>query len=112
MGISTHVLDTAIGRPASGVAVTLETRDDDGMWAAVAAGSTDTDGRVGGLVADADLAVGIYRIGFASGAYFTARGERSFYPDVHIEFEVHDATEHYHVPLLVSPWSYSTYRGS
>lgn len=113
MGISTHVLDTAIGRPAAGVAVTLEHKAGrDGEWHQVAAGATDDDGRVAPLVTDADLVKGAWRITFASGAYFAARGERAFHPEVAIDFEVHDATEHYHVPLLVTPWSYSTYRGS
>jgi 5-hydroxyisourate hydrolase len=111
MGISTHVLDTAIGRPAAGVAVTLERIDGD-TWSEVTGGVTDGDGRVGGLVADADLAIGTYRISFGTGGYFAGRGEVSFYPEVRIDFEVHDASEHYHVPLLLSPWSYSTYRGS
>jgi 5-hydroxyisourate hydrolase len=111
MGISTHVLDTAIGRPAVGVAVTLERVDDD-AWAEVTGGVTDEDGRVGGLVSDADLQLGTYRITFGTGGYFGGRGEVSFYPEVRIDFEVHDSSEHYHVPLLVSPWSFSTYRGS
>ncbi len=112
MGISTHVLDTAIGRPAAGVAITLD-RLDDGAWTRVASGSTNDDGRIdGGLVGDQDLRAAAYRISFASGAYFEARGERSFYPEVSYDFVVHDASQHYHVPLLVSPWSFSTYRGS
>lgn len=111
MGISTHVLDTSIGRPASGVAVTLE-RIDAGTWSELAGGVTDGDGRVGGLVGDDDLELGTYRITFGTGGYFADRGVVSFYPEVTIDFEVHDAAEHYHVPLLVSPWSFSTYRGS
>ena len=111
MGISTHVLDTAAGRPAAGIAVTLE-RFDGELWSGVAAGTTDADGRVGGLVANSDLTVGDYRIAFQTGAYFAARDQRSFHPQVAIEFTVHDAAEHYHVPVLLTPWSYSTYRGS
>jgi 5-hydroxyisourate hydrolase len=111
MGISTHVLDTAIGRPAQGVAVTLE-RVDSGSWSEVTGGETNSDGRVGVLVEDDDLEIGTYRISFGTGGYFAARGQVSFYPEVRIDFEVHDASEHYHVPLLVSPWSFSTYRGS
>lgn len=111
MGISTHVLDIAIGRPAQGVAVTLE-RLDVGSWSEVRGGATDAEGRLAGLVDDVDLQVGTYRITFGTGGYFAARGEVSFHPEVAIDFEVHDASEHYHVPLLVSPWSFSTYRGS
>jgi 5-hydroxyisourate hydrolase len=111
MGISTHVLNTAIGRPAVGMAVTLE-RVDSGTWSEVTGGATNEDGRVGPLVSDEDLAIGTYRITFGTGGYFADRGEVSFYPEVSIDFEVHDSSEHYHVPLLVSPWSFSTYRGS
>jgi 5-hydroxyisourate hydrolase len=111
MGISTHVLNTAIGRPAAGMPVTLE-RIDAGEWSEVVGGDTDADGRVGPLVEDADLEIGTYRITFGTGGYFAGRGEVSFYPEVAIDFEVHDASEHYHVPLLVSPWGFSTYRGS
>jgi len=109
MGISTHVLDTTIGRPAAGVAVTLEHLDGNG---AVVTAETDADGRVAPLVGDADLVEGSYRIGFATGAYFAARGEQAFHPSISIDFEVADASQHYHVPVLVTPWSYSTYRGS
>jgi 5-hydroxyisourate hydrolase len=111
MGISTHVLNTAIGRPAEGMSVTLE-RIDDGDWHEVVGGETNADGRVGTLVADDDLVVGTWRITFGTGGYFASRAEVSFYPEVRIDFEVHDASEHYHVPLLVSPWGFATYRGS
>lgn len=111
MGISTHVLNTAIGRPAEGMAVTLE-RVDGEIWSEVIGGETNADGRLGVLVEDADLEIGTYRIVFGTGGYFAGRGEVSFYPEVRIDFEVHDASEHYHVPLLTSPWSFSTYRGS
>lgn len=111
MGISTHVLDTAIGRPAQGMPITLE-RVDGNVWSEVTGGITDGDGRVGVLVADDDLEIGTYRITFGTGGYFAGRGEVSFYPEVRIDFEVHDSSEHYHVPLLVSAWGFSTYRGS
>ena len=111
MGISTHVLDTAIGRPAAGVVVTIE-RMGEGEWDELTGGITDADGRIAPLVTDTDITEGSYRITFATGEYFRTRDERSFYPEVAIDFVVHDAGEHYHVPLLVSPWSFSTYRGS
>ena len=110
MGISTHVLDTAIGRPARDVAVRLERLDDAG--ADIVEARTDDDGRVAPLVADADLVEGTYRLTLATGDYFESRGERAFHPSVTIEFRVDDATQHYHVPALVTPWSWSTYRGS
>lgn len=112
MGISTHVLDTAIGRPAADVGVKLAHLDANGAWRRIAEGVTDADGRVAPLVTDADLVPGDWRITFATGAYFDARGERSFHPSVTIDFRVDDATQHYHVPLLTSAWSWSTYRGS
>lgn len=111
MGISTHVLNTAIGRPAEGMAVMLERIDGD-EWSEVTGGTTNADGRVATLVADEDLRVGTWRITFGTGGYFASRAEVSFYPEVRIDFEVHDAADHYHVPLLVSPWGFSTYRGS
>ena len=105
--VTTHVLDAALGRPAFGVAVALYDADD----ALVAHGATDDDGRVSGLGPDA-LPVGEYRIVFETGAYFAASGVDGFYPRVTIDFELTDATAHYHVPLLLSPFAYSTYRGS
>lgn len=111
MGFSTHVLDLSAGRPAAGVDVTLEQLDGD-AWSPVAAGATDADGRVGGMLSDDELQAGVYRVSFATGAWFAARGERTFWPQVRIEFEVHDERQHHHVPLLLSPWGYSTYRGS
>lgn len=111
MGVSTHVLNTATGRPAEGMSVTLE-RIDSGSWSTVTGGKTNADGRLGELIADDDLQIGTYRISFGTGGYFADRGEVAFYPEVRIDFEVHDASEHYHVPLLISCWGYSTYRGS
>jgi 5-hydroxyisourate hydrolase len=101
MGISTHVLDTAKGRPAAGVPVTLE--DDGGV---IARGATDADGRL--KLIDEPPAAGTYRITFDTGAY-DANG---FFPRVVIEFIVRGDAQHYHVPLLLSPFGYSTYRGS
>jgi 5-hydroxyisourate hydrolase len=110
--ITTHVLDTSRGRAAAGVAITLE-RYEDGRWIRVGAGVADADGRCHSLMApNVPLSVGIHRLTFATGAYFGALGERTFYPEVQIAFDVVDAREHYHVPLLLSPYGYSTYRGS
>jgi 5-hydroxyisourate hydrolase len=109
MTLSTHVLDASAGRPAAGVGVRLERQCADGTWARSETGSTDEDGR---LRLASTISAGIYRITFASGGYFAARGVPTFYPEVTVTFEVSSATEHYHVPLLLSPFAYSTYRGS
>lgn len=103
--LSTHVLDAAVGTPAAGVAVTLLGPDD----ATVATAVTDADGRIsfGG-----ELAAGVHRIRFDTAGYFAGRGVATFYPEVVISFEIGDAAGKYHVPLLLSPYAYSTYRGS
>jgi 5-hydroxyisourate hydrolase len=112
MGITTHILDVARGRPAAGVAVTLE-RQVGQAWEAVGSGTTDADGRCRSLTpAERGTAAGTYRIGFATGEYFTRQGTPGFYPQVSIEFLVAAPGEHYHVPLLLSPFGFSTYRGS
>lgn len=108
MSLSTHVLDATTGVPARGVAVTLESRVD-GEWRRVAEGTTDEDGRIRELGAPA---AGAHRIGFDTGGYFARAGVSAFYPEVTVTFEVVDAGAHHHVPLLLSPFAYSTYRGS
>jgi 5-hydroxyisourate hydrolase len=111
--ISTHVLDTALGRPAAGVSVTLGRLGDRGMEIPLGVGETDGDGRLRDLLpAGQSLAVGEYRLRFDTGAYFAASGRETFYPSVTVEFRVSDGGTHYHMPLLVSPYGYSTYRGS
>ncbi|HYP02100.1 MAG TPA: hydroxyisourate hydrolase [Pyrinomonadaceae bacterium] len=110
--ITTHILDISRGRPAAGVAVTLEHRDARG-WQVLGRGATDADGRLGSLLpAGFDLQAGAYRLTFRTLDYFAARGVESFYPEVTIIFIIADAAAHYHVPLLLSPYGYSTYRGS
>ncbi len=106
MSLSTHVLDAATGRPAVDVAVTLT----DTAGAEVAAGHTDADGRIGEL--GGELSAGVYRLRFDTGAFFTAQGVTGFYPEIVIAFEITDPASHYHVPVLLSPYAYSTYRGS
>ena len=108
MSLSTHVLDAAAGRPAAGVAVRLESWTGDG-WTRSARRITDADGRVGDL---GNPAAGRHRITFDTGEYFAALGIATFYPEVSVVFEVTDPEQHYHVPLLLSPFGYSTYRGS
>ena len=111
-GITTHVLDTSSGRPASGVAVKLEVRMDRG-WVTLAERKTDDDGRVRDLVSDGSkLDAGTYRLTFGTGAYFAARDLSTFFPEATVVFEVRDPAQPHHVPLLLSPFGYSTYRGS
>lgn len=113
MNISTHVLDTSAGRPAEGIAVLLESRTETGDWRIVGSRTTDGDGRIGEFVKDGiSIASGRYRLTFETGDYFEAAGVKSFHPRVQIEFAVRDENEHYHVPLLLSPFGYTTYRGS
>jgi len=105
--VTTHVLDAALGRPAVGIAVALY----DSEGALVAEGITNADGRVPDLGPDA-LPLGEYGIVFETGVYFARTATPTFYPRVSIDFEVTDAAAHYHVPLLLSPFAFSTYRGS
>ena len=115
--ISTHVLDTARGRPAAAVPVTLQLVSAPGEPATrgreIARGTTDADGRIRELVAlGASLDAGTYSLRFDTAAYFASIGVEAFYPEVSVVFVVRDTTQHYHVPLLLSPYGYSTYRGS
>jgi 5-hydroxyisourate hydrolase len=106
--LSTHVLDTALGKPAQGIKVTLECADD-----LVGSGVTDADGRVRDLhKKDAQLNQGSYRLTFYVADYFSKAGRESFFPEIVVNFRIGGGTEHYHVPLLLSPFGYSTYRGS
>jgi 5-hydroxyisourate hydrolase len=111
--ISTHVLDTALGRPAAGVRVILEQADDSGVVVSLGVGETDADGRLRDLLpAGQRLDPGDYRLRFDVGAYFAVTKRETFYPSVMVEFTVTGPAAHYHVPLLLSPFGYSTYRGS
>lgn len=103
--LTTHILDATAGTPAVGVAIVLEGADGN----EIAHGTTDADGRLG--LGPGVLAPGEYTLTFATGPYFAARGAATFYPSVTIRFAIADAP-HYHVPLLLSPFGYSTYRGS
>ncbi|HET6877384.1 MAG TPA: hydroxyisourate hydrolase [Jatrophihabitans sp.] len=106
-GITTHVLDASVGRPGAGMHVRLEGPD----GTVLGEGHTDADGRIREFGPDR-LRTGTHRLVFATGAYFDARGQATFYPEVTLTFDVADPDEHYHVPLLLSPYAYSTYRGS
>ena len=109
--ITTHVLDTARGVPAAEVPVQLE-RMHDGSWTQLGAGLTDSDGRFKELLSGGPLRTGHYRITFELTGYHARHGVQGFFPRAAIEFTVTDATSHHHVPLLLSPFGYSTYRGS
>lgn len=110
--ITTHVLDIALGRPATGVPVTLEIRDGSAAFRELARGVTDDDGRLRDLLPQGSLEVGTYRLTFDLDGYFRTTDRESFYPFAQVVFRVGAADEHYHVPLLLSPFGYSTYRGS
>ena len=109
--ITTHILDTSVGKPAAGVMITLHTKTTSG-WQLIASGITNRDGRVSDLLQeDRVLESGIYKLEFETKPYFLQQEIKTFYPSVAVEFEVSDSS-HYHVPLLLNPYGYSTYRGS
>lgn len=107
MSLSTHVLNGATGRPVADMTVTLARREPDGAWTELDRRSTDSDGRIAELAAQTQ--VGVYRLHFD---VEHAVAKPCFYPEVSIVFTVEDPAQHYHVPLLLSPYAYSTYRGS
>ncbi|HXJ22365.1 MAG TPA: hydroxyisourate hydrolase [Polyangia bacterium] len=110
-GLTTHVLDLALGQPARGLSLDLDVLDGD-AWRPLGAFLTDRDGRCGDLLGGAPLVAGTYRLTFETGAYFAATGRPTFYPRVEVTFQVTEPGQHHHVPLLLSPFGYSTYRGS
>jgi len=109
--ITTHVLDTAAGRPGHSIAIELE-RVEHGTWHLIGGGITDDDGRLRTLTPPGPVQPGTYRIRFQTGPYFAAQGVTGFFPVVEIQFVIADGEQHYHVPLLLSPYGFSTYRGS
>jgi 5-hydroxyisourate hydrolase len=111
--ISTHVLDTALGKPAVGIPVRLERRALAGQWHSVASAQTDSDGRCSQLLPDGEpLQEGQYRLAFDTAAYYASGGLQGLYPVVEITFQVREGESHFHIPLLLSPNSYTTYRGT
>src|SRR5436853_5873266 len=110
--ITTHVLDTSTGRPAMGITVILEMRQAS-EWSPVGRGVTDSTGRLTALTENRVLLPGTYRLTFDTGDYHRDQGlARPFFPEAMVTFNVHDVDDHFHVPLLLSPFGYSTYRGS
>ena len=111
--ISTHVLDTSRGMPANDVPVSLERRQDSGGWQTLTSARTDADGRCAQLLPEGgSLSAGVYRVTFDSASYHAAQGVSGFYPLVHVTFTVREGQSHLHIPLLLSPYGYTTYRGS
>ena len=110
--ITTHILDTAKGCPASGVPISIEI-DRGGSWTKLSSGTTNADGRVPDLLpSDKPLEAGRYRMRFETGKYFSDNKQEGFYPYVEVVFEIKKTDQHYHIPLLLSPFGFSTYRGS
>ncbi|HTR80158.1 MAG TPA: hydroxyisourate hydrolase [Bacteroidota bacterium] len=111
--ITTHVLDTMHGMPASGITTTLEYRTTPGTWKELSRSKTGSDGRIMNFLPENfTLDKGVYRLTFFTDEYFRMAGSESFFPFITITFEVKDIAAHYHIPLLLSPFGYSTYRGS
>ena len=112
-GITTHVLDVSIGKPAADITVRLYLQTNDGRWEEIGTQKTAADGRARDLLAEGEpLMIALYRLTFEVGPYFRNKQVDGFYHEVTISFIVKDASQHYHVPLLLSPFGYSTYRGS
>jgi 5-hydroxyisourate hydrolase len=115
LGLSTHILDTNLGKPAANVAITLYGWRDSpsgGLWESIGAGRTDADGRCKTLLGDEPLRALEYKLRFATAAYFHDLKIESLYPDIEIAFTVRDPAQHYHIPLLLTANGYTTYRGS
>ena len=115
MGLSTHILDTALGRPAANVEINLYARHENaagGDWQQIGSGRTDQDGRCKTLLGDQPLRAMDYKLRFMTAAYFRELNIESLYPDVEIAFTVRHPEQHYHIPLLITANGYTTYRGS
>jgi 5-hydroxyisourate hydrolase len=111
--ITSHVLDTTAGKPARGIAVAVEIGRGVDRWTELARGITDDDGRIGQFTPPLGaLEPGVYRIRFFTDSYFAARGSDAFYPEIDVVVQIDEPAQHYHIPLLLSPFGYTTYRGS
>lgn len=109
--LSVHVLNQQTGKPASGVQVTLEQKQGDG-WKKLNSATTDKDGRISGLWPAQPEATGDFRVVFKTGDWYETQKQGTFFPEIPVEFHISNTSEHYHVPLLLSQYGYSTYRGS
>ena len=111
--ITTHVLDTSQGCPGANIRIRLEQQQSDKTWQEIASGSTNSDGRIANLIQEDEMInSGVYRMLFETGPYFEQQGTAYFYPEIGVRFLLNHTEQHYHVPLLLSPFGYSTYRGS
>jgi 5-hydroxyisourate hydrolase len=111
--ITSHVLDTAAGRPAAGITVVVAIGIGADRWTELGRGITDDKGRIARFDPQlAPLEKGLYRLRFLTAAYYKATGVSGFYPEVDVTIEIADPAQHYHIPLLLSPYGYTTYRGS
>ncbi|OFY67743.1 MAG: hydroxyisourate hydrolase [Bacteroidetes bacterium RIFCSPLOWO2_02_FULL_36_8] len=111
--ISTHILDTSLGKPAEGIIVILEHQLPDSTWQSVGKSITDQDGRIKGLMnQEQNLKGGDFRLTFFVHSYFKSKGLKCFFPEIHLHFNLDKMDENYHIPLLISPYGYYTYRGS
>ena len=110
--ITSHRLDTALGQPARDLDIRLDVLENDGAWRTFSRRSTDSSGRVTNLMRAGELEQRTYRLTFETGAYFTRNAQPVFYPRVEVVFQIAATAEHYHIPLLISPFGYSTYRGT
>jgi len=113
--LSVHVLDLQTGQPSAGIRVDLERRGVSGNWQALGSGTTDEQGRIRALLPAAALnqwTAGDYRVVFRTGEFYARQQQPSFFPEIPVVFRVESATQHYHVPLLLSPFGFSTYRGN
>jgi len=111
--ISTHILDLVHGKPASGMPVRLQMQNGSGDWRLLTSAYTDQDGRCAQLIPDgAELTAGIYRLSFDTGSYYSAKSSSALYPVVEVTFQVREDESNFHIPLLLSPNGYTTYRGS
>jgi 5-hydroxyisourate hydrolase len=111
--ITTHILDTSLGKPAEDVAIQLHQQQANGEWLLLGEGKTNSDGRIADLLDnDTILAAGTYRMHFATAGYFEKQNLSVFYPWAEVVFNITGDGQHYHIPLLLNPFGYSTYRGS
>jgi 5-hydroxyisourate hydrolase len=111
--VTTHILDTSRGNPAGNVTVTLEAQSPDHIWTLLSSEKTDTDGRINSFPGLAtQMQAGIYRLTFATEPYFKTLNMETFYPSITVIFQIRTPEKHYHVPLLINPFGYSTYRGT